>query len=454
MSRIGSALVAGAIVLCAFSGAAPAAARTSAIARVPLDPDKSSLTVDSGQVLFGLASSNGSAFVASAPLAGGPAVTRFQSVPGRGHRRAILGLSADSGRLGFILSDTDTDGDLLGTSGWVGPLAGPYARRYAGKTTTRGGFFPLGLAMGRTGHALLDRSGGSRFRSQVIPDVGSPRTLPSTFLAVSGDLIAYGIDKPPRIVVANLASGAVLRTVPVPGGDIDESFDLAPDGRIVFVSPERATRGIWVIDAAGAPHRITVDPTDMHSQPHFAGDRIVAVRRNARTDLQQVVAVSAAGSTRLGPPATEVASLAADTGGVAWAGDGCAFAADDLGVVTLKIPAGPCPRSVADLVGARLTPRGLRVRLGCVTSDTARCGGTIVTSGRLVRRSKRFSIAEGRRQLIVVPLTRRGRSVLRRFPQGNRETFMRLRTASVDTAGRAYRRAARVDVTGIWNRAN
>ena len=283
----------------------------------------------------------------------------------------------------------------------------------------------------------------------MFPDFGAARTVASTALDVSGDLIAYGLDNPIRIAIADLATGGVLRTVAVPGGDIDESFDLAPDGRIVFVSPERATRGIWVIDAAGAAHRITVDRTDTYSQPHFAGDRIVAVRQNAANDRQQVVVVSATGSTRLGPPATQVSSLDADAGGAAWTGDGCAFAADDLGVATTKIPAGPCGRSVIDLAGARLVPRGLRVRLGCVTSDTTRCRGTLRTTGRLIRRSHRFSIAEGRRPLIVVPLTRRGRSLLRRFPQGNRETAFRLSATSVDSAGRPFRRVVRADVTGI-----
>jgi hypothetical protein len=197
--------------------------------------------------------------------------------------------------------------------------------------------------------------------------------------------------------------------------------DLTEDGRLVAVLDGRllgASPGetLRVVSGAKGGSRF--------SSPLFAGDRVAVLAGGPFDTYRPYIVHPAAGTRRaVGPPSTEVNSIAASEWNVAWLANGCVIAveAHDSSSVDV-LPPGPCPRAEVLVEEGDQVVRGgtLRVVVTCVAAPDGCRGAALLGRGGWAG-AGRFHVAAGERRSVRIRVSRRGmrsirRQLRRRYP--------------------------------------
>jgi hypothetical protein len=138
--------------------------------------------------------------------------------------------------------------------------------------------------------------------------------------------------------------------------------------------------------------------------------------------------------------AVEEAQLDAEGELVAWSANGCVFASPLGSRGSSVVPPGPCPRAEILLEGdqpERLQGRTPRVRFRCITAPPPGCRGTVRLELDRPLGKARYLIPAGRREMVRVPLSSRGRAALERelrFPLPGGGAAVDVRTTLADGA--------------------
>jgi hypothetical protein len=358
----------------------------------------------------------------SAPASGGPAGTLF-SRPAPGPRRVVVmnDLDASTERVVFSLVELNpaTEG-IVRASVWAGPPEGPFAplARRSG-----GGWIPIDVQASGADAAFTEiRPIEPAARHYVFPGAAEglrarvPRRIERVELA--GSLVAF-VERERQLVVRDWASGAErLRYTAV--GAIS-GFDLAADGRALLHVPSKMA--LELVDASGSVARVGTGGGLADGGVRLAGSQAV-LRASGRFDGDSHIAVVDLGTgqrRRLSPPSldlgVEEAQLDAEGELVAWAANGCVFAAPLGGPGSSLVPPGPCPRAEVKLEEEqpeRLQGRSARVRLRCIAAPPPGCRGTIRLELDQPLGKARYLIPTGRRETVRVPLSSRGVAALER----------------------------------------
>jgi hypothetical protein len=360
----------------------------------------------------------------SAPVTGGTPRTLFTMAAPPRRFLAMNDLDASAERVVFSLVELNpaTEG-IVRVSVWSGAPEGPFAPL----VRRRGGaWIPVDVQASGADAAFTEiRPVGDVARHVVVPAgaegvaLGVPPGVQRVELA--GSLIAF-VERERRLVVQDWTAGGAERLRHT-AGDAIKDFDLAADGRALLHVPAR--RVLELVDGAGSVHRVPSGGALPEDHVRLAGNHAV-LRRYGRFDGDSHIALIDLASgqrRRLSPPSLDLgaedAQLDAEGELVAWAANGCAFAAPLGGPGSSVVPPGPCPRAEIHLEEKqleRLQGRSARVRLRCITAPPPGCRGTIrLELDRPLGRA-RYLIPAGRRATVRVRLSRRGVAALESEP--------------------------------------
>jgi hypothetical protein len=379
----------------------------------------------------------------SAPVTGGKALSLF-SRAARGPRLflAMNDLDASSERVVFSLVEFNpaTEG-IVRVSVWAGAPEGPFTPL----VRRRGGaWIPIDVQasgmdvafteiqpVGDVARHWVFRGGAEGVRLSVPPNVQR--------VELAGSLAAY-VEDERRLVVKDWTVGAE-RLRHTTGGAIKD-LDLAEDGRVLLHVFSR--RVLELVDASGGVHRVMTGGAAAEDNVRLAGGQAV-LRFSGEGDAHIAVIDLATGQRRRLSPSSldlgqEDAQLDAEGELVAWAANGCVFAAPHAGPGSSLVPPGPCPRAEISLEGnqpERLQGRTARVRLSCITAPPPGCRGTIRLELDRPLGKARYLIPAGRRESVRVPLSSRGIAALERqlrFPLPGGGAAVEVRTTLADGA--------------------
>jgi len=235
-------------------------------------------------------------------------------------------------------------------------------------------------------------------------------------IELSGSFVAASMAGPNRVGVLDLATGAELATVPLPGDERGEDLSLAPDGRVAVASQA----GV-LIAGPGAPARL-VPGTKGLTRVHLTGQTLSGVDKHGRA---VALLVTGGGLSALGLPTGVFVDAAGDATGYAWIANGCAHVAA-LPPTTAPAPEDdPCPTteiSYAYIAGTTLHGRTVKVPIGCVAAPRGVCRGTAI--GRIfegngkVAASGRFEIPVGKSRTVKLRVTKAALKVFEREGYG------------------------------------
>jgi hypothetical protein len=230
-------------------------------------------------------------------------------------------------------------------------------------------------------------SGGVRANARSAPGARRTVSLPPgvdpSRLAVAGGLVAAPVPSNPAldraVVVADLATGAELRRIPIPGtGAPVLRLALGPDGSVAFVSEVLGAGLVLFWSPAGASGFAIYHPPAHPDGLVVSGNRAAiltaapgpAGQRVAVVDLPGVLPPDLRSLHRApvafsGPVHAYVRSLAFDGTNVAWASDHCQLVAAVRSASRRSIPRGPCLRTVIATVefGVKTIERFIRKRV-------------------------------------------------------------------------------------------
>jgi hypothetical protein len=419
-----------------FSLAGPAlwGAEAAAEPRALLDaPRAEDVTVAGGEVLVAATTDHGAVRVVAVPLAGGPAVRRLTvRSPGRDWTAITRLVSSDRLAALLVMFD-DPEGNFRVARVYAGPPQGPFSlvrrvRRPARETA----WIPVDADVHADRLLIQDaRLPDLAFRFTVhSPDsapVRRPQRPVSLNTALAGDLVAYlrlRRGAPPSFSVIDWRTGEVRDSIAL--GEYSEDMrgrdlDLTEDGRLVAVLDGRlvsASPGETLSVVPGA------EGGSRFSSPRFAGDR-VAVLAGGPFDSYRPYIVHPAAETRraVGPPSTELTSIAAGEGTVAWLANGCLIAVEaDVSSSVDSLPPGPCPRAEVLVEEGDQVVRGrtLRVVVTCVAAPDGCRGAALLGRGGWAG-TGRFHVAAGERRSVRIRVSPRGmrsirRQLRRRYP--------------------------------------
>ncbi len=180
-------------------------------------------------------------------------------------------------------------------------------------------------------------------------------------------------------------------------------FDLDADGRALLHVPSE--KALELVDPSGSVTRVGTGGGLADGGVRLAGNRAV-LRVSGRFGGDSHIAVidlATGQRRRFSPPSldlqAEEAQLDAEGELVAWAANGCVFAAPLGSPGSNLVPPGPCPRAEINLEEnqpERLRGRTARVRLRCVTAPPPGCRGTIRLE--LDRPTRQGSLSHPRRR--------------------------------------------------------
>jgi len=362
--------------------------------------------------------------VSAVPLTGGAATPVF-AFDGPPDTWAKVRLAASAQRAAATLEVEPENGDLPTTFQMVsGPALGPWTA-VAPPTSTSP--FPAGQHVDGERIFTTEYRGGLEDAAVVARDP-DPHDVPlrgreAAFAVFAGDLMAYPATAPGdrdddlgrRLVIAEWRTGAVRRTVDLPGGFAQ--LALRPDGRVALVQEDPGA--LYDIRPGEQPRRYRVHA----EQPRFAGDHIVYTD----AERQRPSVIDPDGTVRpFGLPTQTYGGFVTDDRHVLWVANGCLLVAPVTARATRTLGPGPCPRSEVELVDAADTPRLARtvpVRLKCIAAPK-RCTGKVnlvwtrgdtrritvkVTSGT------RFAVPFGQTRTVRVRLSDAGLERLRAY---------------------------------------
>jgi hypothetical protein len=412
-----------------FVLASPALWGADAVAepRALLDaPRAEDVAVAGGEVLVAATTDHGAVRVTAVPLAGGPAVRRLTvRSPGRDWT-AIARLVSSDRLAALLVTFDDPEGNFRVSRVYAGPPQGPFSLvRRVHRPARETVWIPVDVDV----HA--DRLLIQELR---LPDVAvrftvrSPDASPvrrrqrpvSSSTALAGDLVAnlrVPRGAPPSFWLVDWRTGEVRDSIAL--GEYSEDMrgrdlDLTEDGRLVAVLDGRL-----VSASPGETLRVVPGAEDgsRFSSPRFAGDR-VAVLAGGRFDTYRPYIVHPAAGTRraVGPPSTEVTSIAAGERTVAWLANGCVIAAEADDPSSLDaLPPGPCPRAEVVVEEGDQVVRGrtLRVVVTCVAAPDG-CRGAALLGRRGWAGTGRFHVAAGERRSVRIRVSPRGMRSIRR----------------------------------------
>ena len=319
---------------------------------------------------------NGTTELVAVPRTGGPARTLL-SVPSvqpvfesQGH------LSASDARVALITEILDRRDRTVEWRVYSGPPSGPF--QIVRRIPDREGWEPLLVDVDGDRvlivEARLDEE--VAVRAYILdPAFGlvpvawaKDSAIP---VAIAGGRAAAYAERPRRVAVVDLGTGAEQAAVRVGSPTERLDVDLAADGRVVVAARD----GIAVASPGAAPQ--TVPGSRDLSRTSFAGAAIAAF-----DDGGHPVLVGFDGArTALGPPSRVLTAFAGDPQGFAWVANGCIrYAA--LPVTASAPQAGdPCPTTeigLAYIAHAKLRGRTVRVPVLCVTAANGVCRGTVL----------------------------------------------------------------------------
>jgi hypothetical protein len=381
----------------------------------------------------------------SARVTGGTPRTLFSMAARPRRFLAMNDLDASAERVVFSLVELNpaTEG-IVRVSVWSGSPEGPFeplVRRRGGA------WIPVDVHASGSDAAFTEiRPVGDVARHVVVPAGGEGVTLnvPPDVQRVelAGSLVAF-VERERRLVVQDWAAGGAERLRYTAGGAIKD-FDLAGDGHTLLHVPSR--RALELVDIAGSVHRVPSGGALPEDHVRLAGNQAV-LRVSGRVDGDSHIALidlATGQRRRLSPPSldlgVEEAQLDAEGELVAWAANGCVFAAPLGGPGSSLVPPGPCPRAeinVEEKQPERLQGRTARVRLRCVTAPPPGCRGTIRLELDRPLGKARYLIPAGRPETVRVPLSSRGVAALERelrFPLPGGGAAVEVRTTLADGA--------------------
>jgi hypothetical protein len=388
------------------------------VARAASDTE---VAVAGTRLLMGRATRRGVRLL-SAPVTGGRPRTLFSMAARPRRFLAMNDVDASAERVVFSLVELNpaTEG-IVRVSVWSGSPEGPFAPL----VRRRGGaWIPVDVHASGADAAFTEiQPVGDVARHAVFPAGAEAVTLkvPPDVQRVelAGSLVAF-VEGERRLVVQDWSAGGAERLRYTAGAAIKD-FDLAADGRALLHVPSR--RVLELIDIAGPVHRVPSGGALADNHVRLAGNRAV-LGVSGRFDGDSHIAVidlATGQRRRLSPPsldlAVEEAQLDAEGELVAWAANGCVFAASVGGLGSSVVPPGPCPRAeinVEEKQPGRLQGRSARVRLRCITAPPPGCRGTIRLELDRPLGGARYLIPAGRRETVRVPLSRRGIAALER----------------------------------------
>ncbi|MDA0183712.1 hypothetical protein OJ997_25610 [Solirubrobacter phytolaccae] len=370
--------------------------------------------------------------VSAIPLAGGPAKPVF-AFDGPPDTWARIRFSASATRAAATIQAEPEDGDLPSTFQMVtGPPLGPWTAVAPPASTP-----PYPHRQQVDGDRVFTWEVREPTReTTVVARDPDPHDVPlrgrDAALAVfAGDLVAYAATRPGddelgprRLVIADWRTGAVRRTVDLPG--IIGQYALRPDGRVAVTAGDPGA--LYDIRPGRKPKRYRVQG----QEPSFAGDHIVFAND---TTLHPYV-IDPDGTVRpFGVRTRSPMGFAVDGTNVAFVANDCLLVAPVTAPMARAIGPGPCARGEVDLGDKNdeaKFARRIPVRLRCITAPK-RCTGTVDlvwTQGDVQRRTvrvtagTRFSIPSGRTRTVRVRLSDDGITRLRRhFRRHTRATL-------------------------------
>jgi hypothetical protein len=234
-------------------------------------------------------------------------------------------------------------------------------------------------------------------------------------VAIAGDYVGVAAAGPPRVVLADRATGAVVASHRV--GPMERTYvDVAADGRLVTDTPD----GLVALRPGTAPQPLP--GTEAVNRPRFAGTAVAAIHEHIPFSDPVLLAPDGA-RLLLGGPTRVVTHHAADAQGVAWIANGCVRYAPIAGAPPPVPPAGdPCPATEISLPlidSSPLRGRSVRVRVTCIATPTDACRGTLLIkrglghNGPVLSRGP-FTVPAGLTQRVAVRLSRVGLRAARR----------------------------------------
>lgn len=327
---------------------------------------------------------------------------------------------------------------------FAGRLGEPLAELASGLRDPRGMASQPAVWVAGDEVITLERTAGSNaVRATARVRAGAPRTvvLPPGAdprrLAVSGGLVAAPIRRNSAldraVVVADFATGSVLRRVPILGGRGAPVLRLAlgPDGSVAFTSAVAPVGHVLFWSPAGTSEFAIYDPPAQANGLVVSGRRAAIVspapgptgQRVAVVDLPSTLPaelrrVHHAPVVFSGPVHDYVRSLAFDGTHLAWATDHCQLVASVESAPRWSIPRGPCLRTVIATAefGLETLKRSIRRRVVpaevyCLTGPRRLCRVRAIAFGNVPIGSLAARIRQGRSRRLLVPI--RGRRALR-----------------------------------------
>ena len=308
-------------------------------------------------------------------------------------------------------------GDAVEWRLYTGPIAGPLQLEY---TAHRKDWHPIDVAVDgdrvfvNEGKFTLFTTRMRLFEPGAAPPVltwangvDAPIALADGHLAFAGSSQTGGDGPLNRVFVVDPLTGARQLTMPVndPGG-----IDVAADGRVV------ADYRNGLISAAPGVPKATLPGSRSLFLPQFTGSAIAAIERTRSGSVRPSVLDPGATAPRpIGVLTSDIQTLDANDGGVAWLGNGCVLFAAASSARPSGPPAGPCPRAEVQLVGSdqKLHGRTVRMTAVCVAAPPSGCVGRATLRFRGSGGSARFDVAPGQRKVFSIRLTARTARLVR-----------------------------------------
>jgi hypothetical protein len=411
-----------------LAGAASHAEDAAAAPRPLFDaPQAEEVALAGSEVLVASTTDHGGVRVAAVPLAGGPAVTRFVArSPGRDWTATARLVSSERLTALVVMYD-DPEVNFRVSRVYAGPPSGPLALVRRVRRPLRGtAWIPFDVDVHADRLLIQEvRQPDLAFRYTVRSPGAAPvrrRQGPaSSHTAIAGDLVAYlGLrGERPSFRLVDWRTGELRDSIAL--GEYsedmrDRDFDLMEDGRVVAVLDGRlvgASSGGTLRELPGAEAAFDF------SRPLFAGDRVAVLAGGPFETYRPFIVDPVAGTRRpIGPPSTELTSMAADEGTVAWLANGCVIAVEaDNPSSPDTLPPGPCPRAEVLVEEGDQVVRGrtLRVVVTCVAAPAGCRGAALLGRGGWAGRGG-FRVAVGERESVRIRVSRRGmRSILRQL---------------------------------------
>jgi hypothetical protein len=308
-------------------------------------------------------------------------------------------------------------GDAVQWRLYTGPIAGPLQLEY---TARRKDWHPIDTAVDgdrvfvNEGKFTLFATRMRLFEPGAAPrvlgwanGVDAPIALADAHLAFAGSS-RKGADAPiDHVFVADPLTGVrqLSMSVSDPGG-----IDVAADGRVVADYPN------GLVSAGPGVPKATLPGSRSLFLPQFTGSAIAAVERTRSGAVRPSVLDPGATAPRpIGVLTSDIQTLDANEGGVAWIGNGCVLFAPAGSGRPSGPSAGPCPRAEVQLIGAdeKLHGRAVRMVASCLAAPPSGCEGRATLRFRGSGGSAPFSVAAGHRKVFSIRLTRRAARLVR-----------------------------------------